>query len=124
MVESASAEHIRLMRQLRSFLSSGAALLTLAACARPYPGSAVSPVATATPPASAQRTWADSVLAPLTLRERVGQMVMIWMLGDYTSTTDSSYAEVIRWVEQDRIGGVSMSLGTPGEVATKLNDLQ
>ena len=30
----------------------------------------------------------------------------------------------IRWVERDGIGGVSMSLGTPIEVAAKLNDLQ
>src|SRR6185369_5847949 len=84
------------------------------------------PHASTAPPAnsSSQQQWADSVLSTLSLRERVGQMVMIWMLGDYTSTTDSSYAEVIRWVERDRIGGVSMSLGTPGEVATKLNDLQ
>ena len=49
---------------------------------------------------------------------------MVWMLGDYTNTRDSSYAEVIRWVERDGIGGVSMSLGTPIEVAAKLNDLQ
>jgi beta-N-acetylhexosaminidase len=51
-------------------------------------------------------------------------MVMIWMLGDYTSTRDTAYAQIIRWVEQDGIGGVSMSLGTPIEVAAKLNDLQ
>jgi hypothetical protein len=50
-------------------------------------------------------------------------MVMVWVLGDYTNVRDSSYAEVIRWVEQDRIGGVSMSLGTPIEVAAKVNDL-
>jgi beta-N-acetylhexosaminidase len=51
-------------------------------------------------------------------------MVMVWMLGDYTNVRDSSYAELIRWVERDGIGGVSMSLGTPIEVAAKLNDLQ
>jgi beta-N-acetylhexosaminidase len=51
-------------------------------------------------------------------------MVMVWVLGDYTNVHDSSYAEVIRWVERDGIGGVSMSLGTPIEVAAKLNDLQ
>jgi len=51
-------------------------------------------------------------------------MVMEWVLGDYTNVKDSSYAEVIRWVEQDHIGGVSMSLGTPIEVAAKINDLQ
>ena len=66
----------------------------------------------------------DSTFATLSLHDRVGQMVMVWMLGDYTNTRDSTYAEVIRWVEQDHIGGVSMSLGTPIEVGAKLNDLQ
>ncbi|HET7374344.1 MAG TPA: glycoside hydrolase family 3 N-terminal domain-containing protein [Gemmatimonadaceae bacterium] len=78
----------------------------------------------ATPLTARQRRWVDSTLASLSLRERVGQMVMVWMLGDYTNVHDSSYAEVIRWVERDHIGGVSMSLGTPIEVAAKLNDLQ
>jgi beta-N-acetylhexosaminidase len=73
---------------------------------------------------SEQHRWVDSTLAALSLRDRVGQMVMVWMLGDYSNTRDSSYAEVIRWVERDHIGGVSMSLGTPIEVAAKLNDLQ
>ena len=49
---------------------------------------------------------------------------MVWLLGDYTSTTDSTYAEAIRWVTRDGIGGISMSLGTPIEVAAKMNDLQ
>jgi beta-N-acetylhexosaminidase len=82
------------------------------------------PVSPNTPLTASQRAWVDRTFASLSLRDRVGQMVMIWMLGDYTNTRDSSYAEVIRWVEQDHIGGVSMSLGTPIEVAAKLNDLQ
>jgi len=72
----------------------------------------------------AQAKWIDSTLATLSLRERVGQMVMVWVLGDYTSNGDSSYAEVRRWIERDHIGGVSMSLGTPIEVAAKINDMQ
>lgn len=51
-------------------------------------------------------------------------MVMVWVLGDYTSNGDSSFAEVRRWIEQDHIGGVSMSLGTPIEVAAKINAMQ
>src|SRR5216117_1625983 len=87
------------------------------------PGAAVrlTPLASVT---SAQRRWIDSTLSTLSRRERVAQLVMVWVLGDYTNTRDSTYAEIIRWVEDDRIGGVSMSLGTPVEVAAKLNDLQ
>ena len=76
------------------------------------------------PITSAQRRWVDSTLASLSLRERVAQMVMVWSLGDYTNTRDPSYAQLVQWVEQDDVGGVAMSLGTPIEVAAKLNDLQ
>lgn len=82
------------------------------------------PIDPSRPLTSSQQEWIEKTLASLTLRERVGQMVMEWVLGDYTNTRDSSYAEVIRWIEQDHIGGVSMSLGTPIEVAAKINDMQ
>ena len=72
----------------------------------------------------AESKWIDSTLATLSLRQRIGQMVMVWVLGDYTSYGDSSYAEVRRWIERDGIGGVSMSLGTPIEVAAKINNMQ
>jgi len=72
----------------------------------------------------AERRWVDSTLATLSLRERVAQMVMVWALGDYTNTSDPTYAQLVRWIEQDGVGGVAMSLGTPIEVAAKLNDLQ
>jgi beta-N-acetylhexosaminidase len=82
------------------------------------------PISPSTPLTSSQRDWVEKTLSSLTLRERVGQMVMEWVLGDYTNAKDSTYAEVIRWIEQDHIGGVSMSLGTPIEVAAKVNDMQ
>jgi beta-N-acetylhexosaminidase len=71
-----------------------------------------------------QRAWIDSTLAALTLRERVGQMINVWVLGDYTNTRDSSFAEVLRWITQDKVGSVTMSLGSPIEVAEKINAMQ
>ncbi|NUS99109.1 MAG: beta-N-acetylglucosaminidase, partial [Gemmatimonadaceae bacterium] len=41
-----------------------------------------------------------------------------------TSEQDSSYQQVLRWVEQDHVGGMTMSVGSPVEVAVKLNALQ
>ncbi len=73
---------------------------------------------------SADRRWVDQTLASLSLRDRVAQMVMVWVLGDYTSTTDSSFVEARHWVADDHVGGVVMSLGTPIEVAEKVNALQ
>ena len=51
-------------------------------------------------------------------------MVMLWVLGDYANVEDSTFAEVRRAVAEDRIGGVIMSLGSPIEVASKVNSLQ
>src|SRR5437016_6185967 len=103
-------------------------LAALSAGCRGVAAPPVTPVGNAlsatAPLTSAQQHWVDSTLASLSPHDRVALMVTIWMLGDYTNTHDSTYAEVIRWVEEDRVGGVSMSLGTPIEVAAKLNDLQ
>ncbi|MBL8983707.1 MAG: hypothetical protein JNL26_16085 [Gemmatimonadetes bacterium] len=104
-------------------------LLALAACSKaPIPTSTPTPTAAQldprTPLTRTQQAWVDRTLAGLTLREKVGQMVMVWVLGDYTSSGDSTYAEVARWITRDGIGGVSMSLGTPVEVAAKVNAFQ
>ena len=111
-----------------------AGLLALAACAGPRTHSPRSdPAPTSAPTANldprtpltpAQESWVNRTFASLTLREKVGQLVMVWVLGDYTSNGDSSFAEVRRWITHDGIGGVSMSLGTPIEVAAKLNAMQ
>ncbi len=111
------------------FRQSALLAVTLVACAgAPGPAAPVAggatPLDPRTPLPAAHRRWVDQALASLTLREKVGQMVMVWVLGDYTSTGDSTYAEVARWITQDGIGGVSMSLGTPVEVAAKVNAFQ
>jgi beta-N-acetylhexosaminidase len=49
---------------------------------------------------------------------------MFWVLGDYASFSDSIFAETIRRVEQEGVSGITMSLGTPIEVADKINLLQ
>ena len=85
---------------------------------------AATALAPGTPLSAAQRAWIDSTLGSLSLRQRVGQMVMVWVLGDYTNTRDSSFAEVRGWIGRDGIGGVSMSLGSPIEVADKVNAMQ
>jgi beta-N-acetylhexosaminidase len=73
--------------------------------------------------AAAQR-WVDSTLATLSARQRAAQLIHVWLVGDYESDTDSAYAETAAWVKNDGIGGILMSVGSPIEVAAKLNALQ
>jgi beta-N-acetylhexosaminidase len=70
------------------------------------------------------RTWAERTFAELTLREKVGQLIMPWVLGDYAPEGSPSHERIAEYVHNQGIGGVIMSVGTPLEVAAKLNDLQ
>ena len=89
----------------------------------PYSIRDLDPSMTAPFPASTQR-WIDRTIAEMSLRDRVAQMVMVWVLGDYTSTSDSAFIRATDLVRRERVGGVVMSLGSPIEVAEKLNALQ
>jgi beta-N-acetylhexosaminidase len=69
-------------------------------------------------------SWADRTFAGLTLREKVGQLIMPWVLGDFAPEGSPSHERIANYVEEQGVGGVIMSVGTPIEVAAKLNDLQ
>ena len=71
-----------------------------------------------------ERRWADSVLATLSLRGKVGQLFMRWIPGSYGDTTTKEYAETRRWVSEDSLGGFIISIGSPAELAAKTNALQ
>ena len=113
---------------MRLRVPSSLSLLFAAACLpAPPPGgppATAAALAPGSPLSAVQRAWVDRTLASLSLRQRIGQMVAVWVLGDYTSSGDSTFAEVRRWIVDDGIGGVSMSLGTPVEVAAKINAFQ
>jgi beta-N-acetylhexosaminidase len=68
--------------------------------------------------------WAERMLERLTLREKVGQMIMPWMLGDFAPEGSASFDRILRMVDDYEIGGIIASVGTPVEVAAKLNVLQ
>ncbi|MGI9078410.1 MAG: glycoside hydrolase family 3 protein, partial [Gemmatimonadaceae bacterium] len=112
----------------RVFLLSAAATFALA-CTRTPPPSAAALARAASnsvsaPLTPAQQTWVDETLSRLTLTERVGQMLHAWVLGDYANFDDPTFAETRRLITESKIGGITMSLGSPIEVAAKINTLQ
>jgi len=70
------------------------------------------------------RAWVERTLAELTLREKVGQLVMPWVGGEYAATDSPELDQLRRWVEEDRVGGLVMSVGMPHSIAAKLNAAQ
>lgn len=74
--------------------------------------------------ASPVSSWADSVLATMTLREKAAQMVWPTVLGDYTPLDSPQWRRVAREITEDKVGGYTISVGSPTEIAAKLNAMQ
>lgn len=66
----------------------------------------------------------DSLLATLTLRQKIGQLIVPWLAGNYTALDDSGFLVARRWVDSLEVGGIIISVGSPLDIAAKLNALQ
>jgi len=66
----------------------------------------------------------DSVLASLSVRDKAAQLVWPQVFGDYTPTNSPGWLRVQRLIEQEHVGGFIMSVGSPIEMAEKLNAMQ
>src|SRR6266536_3605067 len=87
-------------------------------------GTAIRPIRPAAEPTAATALSTDSLLASLTPREKIGQLIVPWLAGSYTAFDDSSFQVAARWVDSLRVGGIIISVGSPFDIATKLNALQ
>ena len=58
------------------------------------------------------------------MREKVGQLIMPWLLGNYASYDSEEYDTLTTWIDSLRVGGIVISIGPPLEIAAKLNALQ
>lgn len=69
-------------------------------------------------------TWTDSVMRSMTLREKVAQLIWPSVFGDYVSGDSPQWRRLTQYVEQEKVGGFTISVGSPIELAAKLNALQ
>jgi beta-N-acetylhexosaminidase len=68
--------------------------------------------------------WTDSVLASLTLREKAAQIVWPSVYGDYVSGDSPQWRRLTDYIQKEKVGGFTISVGSPTELAAKLNALQ
>lgn len=104
-------------------------VLALIGCsATSHPPAVVTPPSAArTPPpleTSKVSKWVDETLEHMTLRQKVGQMVVPRISGAYMPTESAEYQRLADWVVRQGIGGVIITQGPPMELAAKLNTLQ
>src|SRR5258705_9732214 len=67
---------------------------------------------------------ADPILASLSTRQKVAQLVVPWLTGSYAAFDDSAFQVATRWVDTLQVGGIIVSTGSPFDIAAKLNALQ
>ncbi len=75
-------------------------------------------------PSARDSAWVRRTMASMTLRQRVGQMVWPSVFADYVASTDSAWSKLSTWIVKDQVGGFTMSIGSPMEMAVKLNAMQ
>jgi beta-glucosidase-like glycosyl hydrolase len=105
--------------------------MLVAACAQPRPP-AVAPVPDphALLPAevrvdrAASKVTVDSILGTLSLREKIGQLVFPWLLGNYAALDGETLESTRVAIDSFGVGGIIISIGSPLDVAAKLNGLQ
>ena len=97
-------------------------VLAAAVAAGCAPSAAGAPGSGPTPQQSSG--WVESTLAGMTLREKAAQMVWPTVLGDYTSGDSPQWQRLTEYIKKEKVGGFTISVGSPTEVASKLNALQ
>jgi beta-N-acetylhexosaminidase len=60
----------------------------------------------------------------MTLRDKVAQLVWPWILGDYVAEHSSEWQRIERYATEEHVGGFIVSVGSPVEIAAKINALQ
>lgn len=76
------------------------------------------------PAPAATSVQVTRLLGSLTLRQKIAQLIMPWIAGSYAAFDDTTLATVRGWVDSLRIGGIVVSIGSPLDIAAKLNFLQ
>jgi beta-N-acetylhexosaminidase len=74
--------------------------------------------------AAVSSRWTDSVLASLSLREKAAQIVWPSVFGDFVSGDSPQWRKLTDYIRKEKVGGFTISVGSPTEVAAKLNALQ
>jgi beta-N-acetylhexosaminidase len=100
------------------------AVILLFACGKPAPVTgpqpAQYPLQAGTPPP----VDIDALIGSLSVRDKIAQLVMPWVAGSYAAFDDDAFERMQSWVDSLHVGGLIVSVGSPFDVAAKLNRLQ
>ncbi|MBC7789028.1 MAG: glycoside hydrolase family 3 C-terminal domain-containing protein [Anaerolineae bacterium] len=73
---------------------------------------------------SLEANWTRATLSRMSVREKAAQMVWPTIWGDYVSDDATQWVRVRQYITQEKVGGFTISIGSPVEIAVKLNAMQ
>jgi beta-N-acetylhexosaminidase len=97
-------------------------VILLSACGPSSRVATPAPIPTAR--AVGPETDVETLLAGMSVRDKIGQLVMPWIPGTYAAYDDDGFARAEAWIDSLHVGGIIVSVGSPLDVAAKLNRLQ
>ncbi|HEX2166797.1 MAG TPA: glycoside hydrolase family 3 N-terminal domain-containing protein, partial [Longimicrobiales bacterium] len=100
--------------------ATGLALLAGACASTPAPPPPIPPAPLDLP----DEVWVHNTLADMSLEERVGQMLMLRVQGGFENYRGPAMKEIERLVDEALVGGFVVGIGSPLDIAVKLNQLQ
>ncbi|HEY8562519.1 MAG TPA: glycoside hydrolase family 3 N-terminal domain-containing protein [Pyrinomonadaceae bacterium] len=74
--------------------------------------------------AARRSAWVEQTLKSLTLRERIGQLIVVGALGDYKNVGGEKFAEIRRQITENKVGGFVFYRGDVLELAALANEMQ
>ena len=98
-------------------------MLSLGACGKPSSVPQPQPTLFPGQPGAGQ-VDVDALLGSLPLRDKIAQLVVPWIPGAYAALDDETFVRMQGWVDSLHVGGLIVSVGSPYDIAAKLNRLQ
>jgi len=68
--------------------------------------------------------WVEKTLKSLTLREKIGQMIVMPLNVDFANTGSEKFAAMRRQIEQNKVGGFTLFRGEANSIAAMTNEAQ
>ncbi len=72
----------------------------------------------------AQTNWVENTLKTLTLREKIGQMIIVPLNGEFTNTQSEKFGQMRRQIVENKVGGFTLFRGEANSIAALTNEAQ
>ena len=71
-----------------------------------------------------ESVWVEKTLRSMTLRERVGQLIVVGSLGEYKNVNSEKFADIKKQIVENKVGGFVFYRGDVLELAAMTNEMQ